>query len=240
LLAGDFRRLVALKVDKRLHVLASLSALSKFLGICGGFRSLVSNYGLKWNVRNDDLLIARFTKKTDANSILDWVKLVKAKCPELCDFMDFMIVTGLRYDEAVESYNLIIKLAHEGKLNQYYNEERAILEHFRFKEIFIRRTKKAFISFVPKELVLKLSNHEPLNIYSVQSRVKRRCKRLAFSDIREMHGTLLTKYLKEAEIDFLHGRVSGSVFMRNYFNPALIGDLKERTSTAIAEIQQRI
>jgi hypothetical protein len=48
------------------------------------------------------------------------------------------------------------------------------------------------------------------------------------------------KYLKEAEIDFLQGRVSGSVFMRNYFNPALIDDLKQRVLNGIAEIQQRI
>jgi hypothetical protein len=38
----------------------------------------------------------------------------------------------------------------------------------------------------------------------------------------------MTKYLTQPEIDFLQGRISASVFMRNYFNPALIGDLKER------------
>jgi hypothetical protein len=43
--------------------------------------------------------------------------------------------------------------------------------------------------------------------------------------------------LKESEIDFLHGRVSTSVFMRNYFNPALIGDLKERVFKAVAELK---
>lgn len=154
--------------------------------IHGDFRSLVSNYGLKWNVRNDDLLIERFTKKNDVEAIFNWVKLVKTECPELSDFMDFMAVTGLRFGEAVESYNLIVQLAHEGKLGQYYNEEKAILEHYRFKGIFLRRTKKAFISFVPKELIQKLGGHESLNIHSVQTRVKRRCKKLAFSDIREL------------------------------------------------------
>jgi intergrase/recombinase len=133
--------------------------------------------------------------------------------------MDFMTVTGLRFDEAAGSYNLIIKLAQENKLDEYYNAEREILKHFRFIEIFIRRTKKAFISFITKELVLKISKNGPLNLYCVQSRVRRRCKRLAFGDIREAHATLSTKHLKESEIDFLHGRVSTSVFMRNYFNP---------------------
>ena len=45
----------------------------------------------------------------------------------------------------------------------------------------------------------------------------------------------MTKYLSQPEIDFLQGSVSGSVFMRNYFNPALIGDLKERVFKGIAD-----
>jgi len=48
-----------------------------------------------------------------------------------------------------------------------------------------------------------------------------------------------TRYINPAEIDFLQGRVSGSVFMRNYFNPALISDLKERVFKGIQEIAQK-
>jgi hypothetical protein len=235
-LNGDFGKLQSLKTDKRCHVLAAVSALSKFLGIYGDFRTLVSNYGLKWNVRNDDLLIARFTKTVDHNAIFEWIRSVKEKCPGLNDFMDFMTTTGLRYNEAIESYNLIIKLEKNGKLREYYNSEKGILEHFKFKEIFIRRTKKAFISFVPEEMLSRIAGNESLNIYSVQSKVRRHCKRLAFSDIREMLATFLTRHLSIAEIDFLQGRVSGSVFMRNYFNPALISDLKERMFKTIKEL----
>ncbi|MDH5459542.1 MAG: hypothetical protein OEY95_06335 [Candidatus Bathyarchaeota archaeon] len=49
----------------------------------------------------------------------------------------------------------------------------------------------------------------------------------------------MAKWLSQPEIDFLQGRVSASVFMRNYFNPALIGDLKERVFKAIEEIQHK-
>jgi len=55
-----------------------------------------------------------------------------------------------------------------------------------------------------------------------------------------LHGTFMTKYLKREEIDFLHGRISSSIFMQNYFNPALIKDLKERTFRAIREIKTKI
>ena len=61
-----------------------------------------------------------------------------------------------------------------------------------------------------------------------------------FSDIREAHATFMTKYLRPSEIDFLHGRVSSSIFMRNYFNPALVSDLKERVFKGINEIMEMI
>jgi hypothetical protein len=55
-----------------------------------------------------------------------------------------------------------------------------------------------------------------------------------------VHGTLLTRYLNEVEINFPHGRVTSSVFMRNYYNPSMIGDLKDRTFKAVRGIMQRI
>jgi hypothetical protein len=36
---------------------------------------------------------------------------------------------------------------------KYYNTERQCLEHFRFPEIFLRQTKKAYISFVTHEIL---------------------------------------------------------------------------------------
>jgi len=46
--------------------------------------------------------------------------------------------------------------------------------------------------------------------------------------------------LKESEINFLHGRVSASIFMQNYFNPAWISDLRQRMFKAIEEIKQKL
>jgi len=53
-------------------------------------------------------------------------------------------------------YGLCCKLA-EG---QYFDSEREILEHFKFKEVFLRRTKKAFISFVPREFIKNISDNK--------------------------------------------------------------------------------
>ena len=63
-------------------------------------------------------------------------------------------------------------------------------------------------------------------------------KKLRLRDIRELHASLSTKHLEQPEIDFLHGRISTSVFMANYFNPALIADLKERAFKVAKEIEE--
>jgi intergrase/recombinase len=63
---------------------------------------------------------------------------------------------------------------------------------------------------------------------------------MRFGDLREYYATVMTKWLNQSEIDFLQGRISGSVFMRNYFNPALISDLKDRVFRGLAEIESRI
>lgn len=158
--------------------MAILSALSKFLGIHEQFSALVKNYGLKWSVRGDDLPIARFTKSVDPLDIFDWIKQVKASCVDLRDFMNFLTTTGLRYEEAVQSYNLIIKLSREDKLKEYYDKDREVLGHFRFKEIFLRRTKKAFTSFVPKEQIERIKNNKHLNVYTIQTKTKRKANKL--------------------------------------------------------------
>ncbi len=235
---GDVRDL---RDTLRPNVMKALSALAKFLGIYQEYKQLIKNYGLKWTGRSsDDLIIDRLTKVTDSNEVFEWIRQVKATRPELTDFMNLVSMTGLRFGEAIESYNLIIKLAKEGKLSNYYNEEKRILEHFRFKEIFIRNSKKAFISFIPKASVQNISRNKPLTPNSIQSKVRKRKLRLRFSDVREAHATFMTKFLSQPEIDFLHGRVSTNVFMRNYFNPALIGDLETRIFMGIKDMQTKI
>ena len=63
---------------------------------------------------------------------------------------------------------------------------------------------------------------------------------MRFSDIREYYATFMTKFLNPAEIDFLQDRVSTSVFMKNYFNPVLIKNLRQRVFRGISEMQETL
>jgi len=113
------------------------------------------------------------------------------------------------------------------------------MEHFRYKELFLRKGKKVFVSFVPKDLVQRIIENGKLGKSGIQTVVKRLGLPLRFGDVREVHNTIMSKYLSEAEINFIAGRISGSVFMTNYFNPAMITDLKQRVFKAIAELEPR-
>jgi intergrase/recombinase len=162
--------------------------------------------------------------------LFEWVRTIKQKIPEFAAFMDFITVTGLRFEEALHAYNLFVELTRSGRLDEYYNAEQHILEHFRFKNLFLRKTKKAFMSYVPKELIEEIgSKGSPLTRDMIIKRIQRLRLKQRFADLREFHASYSTKYLRQPEIDFIQGRVSASVFMRNYFNPMWIVDLKDRT-----------
>lgn len=242
LIKRDLTVIRDLNVTVRANAMKALSALSKFLGCYDDYRKLIKAFGLKWGGTSpDDLFIERMSKIEDPEEIWEWIRNVKTEREDLADFMDLMALSGLRLGEAVNSFNLIIKLSSEGKLSKYFVADKSTLEHFKYKDLFIRRSKKAFISFVPIELVEKIKELTPiLNANSVMTKVKKRGLPQRFSDVREAHGTFLIKFLKDKEIDFLHGRVTSGVFMQHYFNPALISDLRERTFKGIAEIQEKI
>lgn len=226
----------------RPNAMGALASLSKFLGLHDDFRVLVKSYGLKWGGRNpDQIFIDRFTKVEDPEEVWRWIKKAKDVYPGLTELLDLLAVTGLRLSEAVNSYNLQIDLHEHGKLGSYFKAEASTLEHFRFKELFLRKSKKAFVSFVPCELVGEIAQLQPyVSTDAVSKRLSKQGLPLRFSDIREAHGTFMIQYLKKEEIDFLHGRVTNGVFMQHYFNPALISDLRERVFKGIAEIQAKV
>jgi hypothetical protein len=98
-----------------------------------------------------------------------------------------------------------------------------------------------FLRAETAELAQRISTKKKLaSPVAVQDRVRKKGLKVTYSDICETHGTLLTKYLKDNEVDFLHGRATSNVFMRNYFNPSLISDLKTRVLKATSEMQERI
>jgi intergrase/recombinase len=179
--------------------------------------------------------------------MLDWVRKPIAALPaDMASIIKFNCMTGLRPAEAVES----VRLLNSGNLGcQYYNPERQALEHFRFPEIFLRRTKKAYLSFITCEQlsaigVLDCKNPIPTIPTPTHNAIRLACRKRSLKmDMRycrKIFGSWLHSQsgIATEEIDFLQGRVNPSVFSRHYLTPSQ--DLKSKVIEALEQLQRQL
>lgn len=151
----------------------------------------------------------------------------------------FAVVTGLRPAEVVESVRLLIN----GENKMYYNEERQALEHFRFPEIFIRQTKKAYISFITSDMLESVMPSDISDDILTYNAIRLACRRkdinMDMRLCRKIHGSWLHQHgITTEEVDFLQGRTSTSVFGRHYLTPD--NSLRTRVLDALKSLQQSI
>jgi len=225
------------KRDKRMHVLKSLTALSKFLGAYHQFKQRTQNFGVKWQVPTALETFNHMLQKNNEN-VFEWAKKTDKALPMHKEFLRFARLSGLRKSESINSFNLIISLSRKNHLSEYYTEETSCLEHFRFPEIFIRRTKSAYITFIPKEQILSITKSRKISYEKIRKKLVRRGMSTKLSLLRCTWATFMEKRLSQAEVDLLQGRVSQSVFMRFYFAPDL-KELKEKVLWASRELAAR-
>ena len=229
LLNGNLAVLEEFSRSKRGAILRALVALSKYLGVYEWFRVRMKSYGVKWESQSSFESFMRILRE-GSDGVVEWVR----RCLDTFDdsyatFIEFALVSGLRKTEALNAFNLIAVKGLEG----YYNEDLESLEHFRYPKIFIRGSKNVFFSFVPKNLVERISECSKVS----ESGYKRRIMKLRvpsrLKDLREYYATFMVHHgLIREEVDLIQGRVGKSIFMRHYFSPA-IRDLKERTFKGI-------
>jgi hypothetical protein len=210
-------KLLSLKSSVRPGALKSMVCLSKFLWCYEEYKLKLKSYGIKWS--NEDTafngFLSIFSRQHD--TLGPWVKQIQ---PLLHDseklFLRFLATTGLRKSEAITSFNMILELNAAGNLCEYYNSELNVLEHFKYK-VFLRGTKNAYISFVPKELIEKICQSQKISYYVFHSRLNRKHIPLRFKELRSYHNSYLRKQGIISElVDVLAGRVPKTVFARHY------------------------
>ena len=115
---------------------------------------------------------------------------------------------------------MAITLIHN-KLEDYLNNNRQTLEHFRFS-CFIRRTKKAFISILNEQLI-EIAEHaykKPLTYNSLKWIFKQYDIPMRMSFCRKIFATFLrTQGVDQEIIDLLQRRIPRNVFVRHYYRP---------------------
>jgi intergrase/recombinase len=168
----------------------------------------------------------------------EWFAQVKPiLTPPENQLLKFLRLTGLRCSEGIESFNLIIELSETGRLHECLSRDTGILEHFRYKEKFLRGTKNAFISIVPETLIDEIARSQPVSYAAITKKLQRRKIPTRISELRDYYGTFVIGHgLVAQEADLLCGRIPPSIFVKHYFSPA-IRDLKERTLKALEGLQ---
>ena len=151
---GDASQLINLQSGAmRRHAMEALTALSKYLGCYDTWQEIRKRYSLHWTSGDETLksLERFFNPDLTLDNIYDRVGQMIAKTPiPISNVIRFACLTGLRPAEVIESVKLING---EETFPKYYNLERQALEHFRYPDIFLRHTKKAYISFVTPEIL---------------------------------------------------------------------------------------
>jgi len=81
------------------------------------------------------------------------------------------LLTWLRKQESINAFNLIIKLLQQNRVSEYYISATEILEHFRFLELFLRHTKKVYISIVGSELISEIERSSEVSYSAIRKRL---------------------------------------------------------------------
>jgi hypothetical protein len=214
---ANAQELLTLSNDKRIHAMKALAALSKYLGCYDLWKSIIERYQLKWSNEDAIQVFQNITNVDhDFSSMVKWLKDALTKLPQSYgNILLFNALTGLRPEEAIQS----IKILHN-KESDNYLKDNTVLEHYKYPSIFIRRTKKAYISIV-NGTILGLAREAADHSYNaLRLSIKRKGLHMNMAFCRKIFATHLRNNRIEPEIiDLLQGRIPKSVFARHYFRP---------------------
>jgi hypothetical protein len=210
--------LLSISNEKRIHVMKALAALSKYTGCYDRWKNILHRYQLKWSSEETVEAFNELMMNNDQNytSMIEWLKNFCSKLSSSYgNILLFNTLVGLRPDEACKA----IMLIHQ-KENNYIRKDLMILEHYKFPDIFIRRTKKAYISILT-DFILDLARQSANCGYNaLRLAVKRKKLDMNMAYCRKIFATYLRTHGIELEIiDLLQGRAPKSVFAKHYFRP---------------------
>ena len=221
--------------SKKNSVLKSLVALSKFYGFYPEFKQRIEDYGIKYSRTSSIDSFFRIFNNNNKN-ILVWYQKAANVLNDVCStYLKFLVMSGLRPSEGIESFNLI-----RTRLEEYYNVEFGILEHFRFKDTFLRNTKNVFITIIPEALIQEIAEKEKVTYPMVTKKLQRNGLHIKLNNLRDYYATFMVRHgLIKEEVDLLQGRIGKSIFVRHYWSPA-IKELKQRVIKALNELEKTI
>jgi intergrase/recombinase len=233
----DIKDLLVLAPAKQRYIMKALANLAKYNGLYEQWNSLRRQHKLKWSSTNTlDVFERIMNNDTTYNKMLEYIKQVLAVRPRShANIVVFGTLTGLRPVEACKS----VQLTHTD-LSNYLNHDHFILEHFKWKDIFIRTTKKSFISIMTDRLLQIAKTADPQSYTSIYAYLHKRGLPMRMNYCRKIFGTHLRYCGIESEmVNLLEGRISPEIFVRHYWSPNMKQDI-ERVTKAIDSLADQL
>lgn len=237
---GNARDLLSVSPETRQHAMKSLASLSKFSGKYDRWHDIIRKYQLKWPKKGGFSVFDEIFNNSDESysSMLDWAKTSIQKLPKsLRNVIIFNTLTGLRPDEGYKSMDLI-----RSDLTNYLDDKRMLLMHYKYPDIFLRVSKKAFVSVVNEDILKFGQESKSITSYN--------CLRNAFGYYsvsmnmyycRKVFATFLRNKGIESEIiDLLQGRTPSSIFVNHYYRPDVNEIITNRIRPLLTDLMHEL
>jgi len=240
LMTGNLRDLDVLPNGIRNNAIKALIVLAKFQGVHKEFKQRLDDYGIKMSKQDAFASFIRIYNNNSAD-LLKWYKEAFGvlRVNEQ-SYLRFLMVSGLRKEEAVMSFRKMIELSRIGTLSEYYVEENNVLEHFKYRQLFLRTTKNVYVSIVPLPLIKEICNSEPVTYPAIRKRLRNSSLRCRLNELRDYFGSFMVRHgLIREEVDLLQGRIPPSIFIRHYWSPSF-KELRDRTLEALRQLEQTL
>ena len=212
---GDATDIQSISNDKRLQVMKSLAILSKFMGCYDKWKDIKDRYQLKWSNDNSvDTFKKIINEDNSFNNLLEWLKNTSSDISETHrNILFYCTLTGLRAEEACQSIRLV-----KENIDNYLDKDKMMLKHFEFPDIFIRRTKHAYLT-IANDLIIKIAIDSGNYSYNaIRCHLKRKKIQMNMNYCRKIFATFMRNNGVQSEIvDLLQGRIPKSVFVRHYY-----------------------
>ncbi|MEM3884377.1 MAG: integrase [Nitrososphaerota archaeon] len=211
---GDASPLLALKPKDRADAMKALSLYAKITGRYGAWKAIREAYGLRWSLEAE--AVPSILSFKAYSSMLEVAKKIFSSLDMHRSIVEFIALSGLRVGEAFSSIKLYCK---EGE--GYVNKELMVLEHYRYPNIFLRRTKKAYITVLDDRMLETLDSCRPISYSLIHKILKRRLNSGCRLDyFRKIWATYMRlKGIDPEVIDLLQGRTPKSIFLKHYYRP---------------------
>ena len=219
---GDASSLTSLTGPQRRHAMEALTVLSKQIGCYDRWQQIRKSYSLHWTNGNESVQALQrfFDSNLTLDSMVSKVEEMIRGIPRIYgEVVRFACLTGLRPSEACESVSFIV----DPTVKHYYNPQQQCLEHFRFPSVFLRPTKKTFISYLSRDnyhAIASLGCKNPPTWNVIRSACKRRKINMNMRLCRKVFASwLIQSGIDSTTVDMLQGRCPPNILARHYQSP---------------------